>query len=455
MATHAILAYAASVLLIIFVGARLARHHPLAIGLLVTEVFFIAAPAAMVLLVNRKTVDFGVFGAPRLREAFLTAIMAVCVMFLSAYAGIAIRKSLFGLEGDASSSPLGTGLIYLFAATVGPLCEEFLFRPVIQNGLRRHFGNGPAMICAAMLFALFHMSIFRIPETLVFGLFVGIVFLKTNNYWCPVIAHVINNGVGIPVWMHAGSLKVLVNPFAAILFGIVALVCTYYLRRSPDRPESGVWRRIRWAVFGAPTTERRPAPRYFYGLLSVLSILMLGFIGYRFAMTPETATPDYVVSQSDVWMVNSSDEIHIVSTLILKKMPEDSADLPLVFHLPDVSDVNVTFEGESVAVSADPAGQYTAHLPHPPKLPSADPVLVTWRFPLSALASPGGGYRTPLRSLLPADSFMLTLRAGENSGNVLPGRGDGDGGICIFRALADPPKTTFGDTGLPIRRATH
>ena len=77
-ALHALLAYSASVLLIIFPGILLQFYNQ-NLGFFVTEIAFIAIPAGIVLLVHRRTVAGKLFSIPGARQFSLTALIGGCV----------------------------------------------------------------------------------------------------------------------------------------------------------------------------------------------------------------------------------------------------------------------------------------------------------------------------------------------------------------------------------------
>lgn len=89
--------------------------------------------------------------------------------------------------------PLWICILAIFAA---PLFEEFLFRGLIFQGLRRTTGPALAILGSAALFALVHPPISVIP---VFGLGIAaaISFQKSGFLLAPVLTHAVYNAVVI------------------------------------------------------------------------------------------------------------------------------------------------------------------------------------------------------------------------------------------------------------------
>ena len=87
------LAYVASTLLIIFLGVWLQTWN-FHLGLLVTEIVFIALPAALVLLLHRRTADTAQFTIPNARQLFLSALIGICLVTSLAYMALTVHQSL-------------------------------------------------------------------------------------------------------------------------------------------------------------------------------------------------------------------------------------------------------------------------------------------------------------------------------------------------------------------------
>lgn len=246
---HALLAYSASVLLTIFLGSIL-QFYNMNLGLLVTEIAFIAIPAAIVLCVHRKAVDGNQFSIPNARWFSLTVLIGGCVAVIGVYQGIATRKALLGV--DTSGVDVAGSMSLLLLVLLAPLCEELLFRPAIQSGLAHHWSNRAAVVLTAVLFGLFHLSLVRFAETFLLGLFAGIVFLKTRRFWYPVAVHLIGNALGPVLWRNAPHLTFLLNPVMISALTCVAFVGCYFLGEPSPTPLRGLLQHLNWAAFGTP-----------------------------------------------------------------------------------------------------------------------------------------------------------------------------------------------------------
>ena len=70
------------------------------------------------------------------------------------------------------------------------ICEEALFRGALQGGLTRLVGTLPALLIASLAFGFAHpISKEYILSAGLIGLFLGALFIQTNNLLAPIIAH--------------------------------------------------------------------------------------------------------------------------------------------------------------------------------------------------------------------------------------------------------------------------
>jgi sodium transport system permease protein len=95
---------------------------------------------------------------------------------------------------DDTAAPLWK--LWVVIALTPAVCEELLFRGLILSGLRR-YGQWPAIVISALLFALAHASIYRLLPTFCLGLLLGYIVVKTGSLYCSILLHALNNGVAV------------------------------------------------------------------------------------------------------------------------------------------------------------------------------------------------------------------------------------------------------------------
>lgn len=83
-----------------------------------------------------------------------------------------------------------TWLVLLVVAVIAPCTEEILFRGVIFQRLTRWAHPAFAALCSSLLFALLHNDSM---STLVSGLVLTALYLRTGSLWVPIAVHALKN----------------------------------------------------------------------------------------------------------------------------------------------------------------------------------------------------------------------------------------------------------------------
>lgn len=139
-----------------------------------------------------------------------------------------IVKLIFKIEinNDITTLIQESNTIYLiiFAAILGPIFEELIFRGTMLKKLRV-YGDKTAILYTAIAFGLFHCNIAQIPFAIVCGLILGYVVVKTNNIIYPIILHIILNSISVILTI---LLKLNLLPVIALimLFVLTCIILT-------------------------------------------------------------------------------------------------------------------------------------------------------------------------------------------------------------------------------------
>lgn len=109
--------------------------------------------------------------------------------------------SMFGLTNTTgvqlSTQSIQDHIFYFLCVAIVPaVVEEFAFRGVILNYLRK-FGDGFAIVASSILFGLIHGNFVQIPFAFIVGLVCGFLVVKTNSIVPSVILHLTNNGISV------------------------------------------------------------------------------------------------------------------------------------------------------------------------------------------------------------------------------------------------------------------
>ncbi len=110
-------------------------------------------------------------------------------------------------HADSSLAVNDVGTLFMFLvllALLPAVCEEFLFRGVILNGLRK-YGLVVSVGVSSLFFSLMHMNLLQLPYTLCLGIIFGIVVYYTKNIWLSIIMHFVNNATVLILAFIAGE----------------------------------------------------------------------------------------------------------------------------------------------------------------------------------------------------------------------------------------------------------
>jgi membrane protease YdiL (CAAX protease family) len=187
-------------------GTLLQYVHP-RLGLLLSEIFFIAGPA--VLAIRLFYLD---------RSALLPMRGVRGMDLLAAVAGALGLNHLLTIAGawqetawptPAPVRALFDGLFVFHGAVdyaallvafalVPAFCEEILFRGFLQAGLARAIDRPAGVVAAsALVFALFHLDPWRFTGIFGLGLFLAWLRLVTGSLLPPMTAHAASNVLAI------------------------------------------------------------------------------------------------------------------------------------------------------------------------------------------------------------------------------------------------------------------
>lgn len=203
-------------------------------GLIAAMLFFILQTLVLLLLKDAAgatlahvAIAFGSAGA-------LTYVLVRLVYWRSKTAGVprigpagrqawrrgaaaALLAALFGIGylaiahtcgWSAARAPLSAGAgwdgVWLAGLTLlaAPLCEEFIFRGLIQGGLRRSLPAWQAIGIGAAIFAIVHPPVSMLP-VFVLGLCAGAAYERSRSLLAPMLAHAGYNAAILAVQLYA------------------------------------------------------------------------------------------------------------------------------------------------------------------------------------------------------------------------------------------------------------
>lgn len=200
-ATQAYLLYAVSFLLMVIIGTVL-QMRSIRFGLTITELFLILAPA--IIFLYRKNLP--ILEALQLRPVSIGISLQSVAIGLTSW-GIAAGFVMMTIPvlGNPPSVPelvpqSGWDLLWvlLIAALLPGLCEEVLFRGVLQGILSRK-GQWTGVVITAFLFSVFHLNPWNLVPAFFLGVVFGVLVVRTGSLIPAILAHIAANATAFTV----------------------------------------------------------------------------------------------------------------------------------------------------------------------------------------------------------------------------------------------------------------
>lgn len=163
----------------------------------------------------------------------LTAIIGVvCFIGITAVFSYFLEGVGF-ISSSSEMNVLDYVLSIISAIVFAPICEEIVFRGGILDGSRalfinNRFGKIYSILLSGFLFMIMHMSPSQTVYQFLFGCLLALLVMGTKNIVPAIVAHIVNNVVGIVLLTDAGTIFYawLANFYACygVLFTVISIV---------------------------------------------------------------------------------------------------------------------------------------------------------------------------------------------------------------------------------------
>lgn len=189
----------------------------------------------------------------------------LCVAANSVASLASVFFSAFGLEGEmpevpASQNGLDIFMNFVASAVAAPLVEEFIFRGVFMQPLRR-YGDRFAIVVTAAVFGVAHGRPANIVFAFLSGIIIGCAVVYSRSIWVGIIIHALNNAFST-IFIELDSAAVgfadtlyLIACVAISVIGIVAFIIygkKYGLRMKRDTSGLSVRRKFTGFFLSVP-----------------------------------------------------------------------------------------------------------------------------------------------------------------------------------------------------------
>ncbi len=114
----------------------------------------------------------------------------------------------------------------VFLALIPAMAEELFFRGILITNLKTT--NLKKILISALCFSLYHCSLTKLVYQFIYGLILGLLFVKTNNLILPIITHFLNNFIILTVNFIGFTID-LFNPIFIASGIFVLAVCVFFL----------------------------------------------------------------------------------------------------------------------------------------------------------------------------------------------------------------------------------
>ena len=191
------------VIIFLYLGSKVQRWN-VNYGVLITEFGLILIPPIAFLLIFKfdvkKVLRLNNPGFLNLFIIFWIMVFSLPVIGVLNILNFWVIREIFGkyevFQAPISTGPWGLLIGIVVIGVSAGICEETLFRGVIQRGFER-FGAIKSIFITAALFGLMHMDFQRFLGTFVLGALLGFLTYKSNSIVCSIFAHFANNSIAV------------------------------------------------------------------------------------------------------------------------------------------------------------------------------------------------------------------------------------------------------------------
>lgn len=162
------------------------------IGLLVSSLYVVLSQKKTLVYVLKRRSDFTMSISSFAVAAVL--LFAAQSVFSLLFASTESMANMFGYTTVSTAINEPADICYLiYAAFLGPIMEEVIFRGIILNGIVK-FGKTFSIIISAILFGIFHADIAQGAFAFFCGLILGYIAVEYSLKWS-ILVHIFNNFV--------------------------------------------------------------------------------------------------------------------------------------------------------------------------------------------------------------------------------------------------------------------
>jgi membrane protease YdiL (CAAX protease family) len=202
-----VIIYLFSCLFLLIFGSLFQSLHLLS-GLVISELAFVVAPAAIYTIRNHYDVSRTFHVTPiRFKTVIIVIITTVAAFVLVGIIAM-FQETIFPRSEDYQEiwetvlkefHQVPLVITLLLVAVLPGVCEELLFRGFLLQGMRKKFSDMSAIIIVGILFGAFHIDPYRFLPVSLLGIVFGYMVIKTGSIFTGIVAHSTNNAVAVVI----------------------------------------------------------------------------------------------------------------------------------------------------------------------------------------------------------------------------------------------------------------
>lgn len=232
-------------LLLLFIGF-LVQSQRLYLGLVVTEYVLILIPNIIFIKMKglslKKVLRINGFSMKQLRYTILIVLFSYPI---AVFLNLIIMNTINLFTDFVPTTvpiPMTPGELlfsFIIIAVTPGICEEVMFRGTMLSAYET-MGYKKSIIFTSILFGIFHFNITNLVGPAFLGMILGMIALKSNSIFLPMIGHTLNNSIALLIGYFATKYSPEIDSIEAtsgaisdtmavvvstIAIGILALIC--------------------------------------------------------------------------------------------------------------------------------------------------------------------------------------------------------------------------------------
>ena len=189
------------------------------------------------------------------KPAIAAFVVGLPLIGLAAYLNLQLPLPDWMVRSEATGNTMLAGVLtfeqapelllaLLTVAVVPALCEELMFRGLVQGRLLRGIMSEHAAVwAAAALFSAIHVEFAGFFPRLFLGALLGYSYRWTGSLWIPILLHLLFNGIQVGITYAEGDFtpdtEMDVSFWPLLIGGLLSLAATGYLVVKNERAVTG------------------------------------------------------------------------------------------------------------------------------------------------------------------------------------------------------------------------